>query len=281
MGEELPATDAVRHLVELAAPYADAIGLSPHLADVERMLRDGNGAQQQARAHLEGESLREVFAGTVAAAHRELGRPDRGYAGRTGMSDAHGQGRVVPDEERARALLEQLKSVHAVDIARDMVDRLGELRLPQARALGRDARGAGPGRRARLDRAHPRHPRGRSSASTAAERRRATCTTPWRRCSSPTPTPCSWRTPSARRHGSRRADEPAAPAPDDEPVAADAEAGGAGGRAGREASRAAKKPAAEEEAGGEEAGREEAGGEEAGREEEAGRRQLISLRSAS
>ena len=70
MGEELPAADAVRHLVELAAPYADAIGLSPHLADVERMLRDGNGAQQQVRAHLEGKSLREVFAGTVADAHR-------------------------------------------------------------------------------------------------------------------------------------------------------------------------------------------------------------------
>jgi carboxylate-amine ligase len=69
MGEELPATDAVRHLVELAAPCADAIGLSPHLADVERMLRDGNGAQQQSRARLEGMSLREVFAGTVAAAH--------------------------------------------------------------------------------------------------------------------------------------------------------------------------------------------------------------------
>ena len=54
MGEELPATDAVRHLVELAAPYADGIGLSPHLADVERMLRDGNGAQRQSRAHVEG-----------------------------------------------------------------------------------------------------------------------------------------------------------------------------------------------------------------------------------
>ncbi len=70
MGEELPAEDAVRHLVELAAPYADEIGLSPHLADVERMLRDGNGAQQQVRAHLEGKSLREVFAETVEAAHR-------------------------------------------------------------------------------------------------------------------------------------------------------------------------------------------------------------------
>jgi len=70
MGEELPATDAVRHLVELAAPYADGIGLSPHLADVERMLRDGNGAQQQVCAYQEGMSLKQVFAATVAAAHR-------------------------------------------------------------------------------------------------------------------------------------------------------------------------------------------------------------------
>ncbi len=37
------------------------------------------------------------------------------------MSDPNDQGRVVSDEERARALLEQLKSLHAVDIARDMV----------------------------------------------------------------------------------------------------------------------------------------------------------------
>jgi carboxylate-amine ligase len=70
MGEELQAADAIRHLVELAAPYADGIGLSPHLADVERMLRDGNGAQQQARAYQEGKSLEEVFARTVEAAHR-------------------------------------------------------------------------------------------------------------------------------------------------------------------------------------------------------------------
>ena len=34
------------------------------------MLREGNGAQQQARAHVEGETLPEVFAGTVADAHR-------------------------------------------------------------------------------------------------------------------------------------------------------------------------------------------------------------------
>ena len=37
------------------------------------------------------------------------------------MSEPKGQERVVPDEARARALLEQLKSVHAVDVGRDMV----------------------------------------------------------------------------------------------------------------------------------------------------------------
>ncbi len=37
------------------------------------------------------------------------------------MSEPDGQERVIPDEERARALLEQLKSVHAVDVGRDMV----------------------------------------------------------------------------------------------------------------------------------------------------------------
>jgi len=53
----------------LEAPYADELGLTPHLAGVERMLREGNGAQQQVKAHLEGESLEQVFAGTVARAH--------------------------------------------------------------------------------------------------------------------------------------------------------------------------------------------------------------------
>jgi hypothetical protein len=37
------------------------------------------------------------------------------------MSEPNERGRVVSDEERARAMLEQLKSVHAVDIGRDMV----------------------------------------------------------------------------------------------------------------------------------------------------------------
>ena len=67
-GEEVTAADAVRGLVELAAPHADALGLSPHLRGVERMLREGNGAQQQAKAHVKGGTLPGVFAGTVAQA---------------------------------------------------------------------------------------------------------------------------------------------------------------------------------------------------------------------
>ena len=57
--------------MELAAPHADALGLTPHLGDVERMLREGNGAQQQVKAHRKGETLSEVFAGTVARARAD------------------------------------------------------------------------------------------------------------------------------------------------------------------------------------------------------------------
>lgn len=65
---ELPAADAVRRLVERAAPYADELGIAPHLAGVERLLREGNGAQRQVRAHAAGKTLREVYAETVARA---------------------------------------------------------------------------------------------------------------------------------------------------------------------------------------------------------------------
>jgi carboxylate-amine ligase len=68
MRQEFDAADAVRELVEQAWPQADILGLSPHLSDVERMLREGNGAQQQVRAHLEGADIRDVFAETVRRA---------------------------------------------------------------------------------------------------------------------------------------------------------------------------------------------------------------------
>jgi carboxylate-amine ligase len=67
-GEEVPAAEAVRRLTTLAAPFAEGLGLNPHLDAVEKMLREGNGAQQQVKAHLEGESPSEIFARTVAQA---------------------------------------------------------------------------------------------------------------------------------------------------------------------------------------------------------------------
>jgi glutamate---cysteine ligase / carboxylate-amine ligase len=68
-GVEVAAVDAVRSLVELAAPHAGDLGLTRHLEDVERILREGNGAQKQIKSHVEGETLREVFAAAVARAH--------------------------------------------------------------------------------------------------------------------------------------------------------------------------------------------------------------------
>jgi carboxylate-amine ligase len=65
---EMPAADAVRRLVDRVAPFAEELGIGPHLADVEPLLRAGNGAQRQARAHAAGASLAEVFAETVARA---------------------------------------------------------------------------------------------------------------------------------------------------------------------------------------------------------------------
>ena len=65
---EEPAGDAIRRLVERAAPYADETAVAPHLADVERLLREGNGAQRQARALQKGPTLEEVYAETVARA---------------------------------------------------------------------------------------------------------------------------------------------------------------------------------------------------------------------
>ncbi|MFA4965943.1 MAG: YbdK family carboxylate-amine ligase [Thermoleophilia bacterium] len=78
LGEEVAAGDAVRRLLELAQPHAAALGLAPHLEGVERMLREGNGAQQQVRAHRGGEALAQVFAGTVARARASVlgGRAD-------------------------------------------------------------------------------------------------------------------------------------------------------------------------------------------------------------
>ncbi|MBN2205519.1 MAG: glutamate--cysteine ligase, partial [Thermoleophilia bacterium] len=78
---EVPAPDALRRLVELAAPRAADIGLQPHLDDVERLLREGNGAQRQAAAFRENGSLHEVFGDVVeqtADAAAALSAPESG-----------------------------------------------------------------------------------------------------------------------------------------------------------------------------------------------------------
>ena len=65
---EVAAGDALRELVETVAPAAERIGLAAYLGDVERLLREGSGAQRQIKAHLEGKSIEEVFAETVVRA---------------------------------------------------------------------------------------------------------------------------------------------------------------------------------------------------------------------
>ncbi len=47
------------------------------------------------------------------------------------MNDARDQGRVLTDEERARAMLDQLKSVHAFDVARDLIVALVNFSSPK------------------------------------------------------------------------------------------------------------------------------------------------------
>jgi len=64
-GRELPAADAVRELLEYVWPAAERLGVRPFIGNVERMLREGNGAQRQVADHVAGASLREAFAGTV------------------------------------------------------------------------------------------------------------------------------------------------------------------------------------------------------------------------
>ena len=49
---------AVERLVEWTADARDALGLDVHLADLERMLSSGNGAQRQRRRHDAGERMR-------------------------------------------------------------------------------------------------------------------------------------------------------------------------------------------------------------------------------
>ena len=72
---EVAAPDAVRALVDVAAPEAERLGCAQHLAGVGRLLEEGNGAQRQVRAYHEGKSLVEVYRETVLRAHADAGVP--------------------------------------------------------------------------------------------------------------------------------------------------------------------------------------------------------------
>jgi gamma-glutamyl:cysteine ligase YbdK (ATP-grasp superfamily) len=56
-------------------PEAERLGCAHHLAGVERLLGEGNGAQRQVRAYHEGKSLVEVYRETVLRAHADAGVP--------------------------------------------------------------------------------------------------------------------------------------------------------------------------------------------------------------
>jgi carboxylate-amine ligase len=62
---EVPAADAIRELLDYVWPAAERLGVRPFISNVERMLQEGNGAQQQVTAHLGGRPLRDVFAEQV------------------------------------------------------------------------------------------------------------------------------------------------------------------------------------------------------------------------
>ena len=63
---EVPAVEALAGLVDQVLPVAAELGLQPWLDGVDRMLREGNGAQRQEGAHRAGRSIEQVHAETVA-----------------------------------------------------------------------------------------------------------------------------------------------------------------------------------------------------------------------
>ncbi len=63
---EVPAVAAVERLVDWTADARDALGLDVHMADLDRMLARGNGAQRQRRRVDAGERIAEIYASVVA-----------------------------------------------------------------------------------------------------------------------------------------------------------------------------------------------------------------------
>jgi carboxylate-amine ligase len=70
---EVSAPDAIRALVETAGPEAERLGCLRYLDGVERLLREGNGAQRQSRAHEAGMPIVDVYRETVVRAQADAG----------------------------------------------------------------------------------------------------------------------------------------------------------------------------------------------------------------
>ena len=63
---EVPAAVAVERVVDWTSEARSALGLDGHMADLERLLANGNGAQRQRRRHAAGDSMDDIYAATVA-----------------------------------------------------------------------------------------------------------------------------------------------------------------------------------------------------------------------
>jgi carboxylate-amine ligase len=63
---EVPAVAAVERLLEWTSDARSALGLDRHMADLETLLANGNGAQRQRRRHAAGDAVEDVYAATVA-----------------------------------------------------------------------------------------------------------------------------------------------------------------------------------------------------------------------
>jgi carboxylate-amine ligase len=70
---EVPATTAVERLVDWTADARAALELDSYLADLERLLANGNGAQRQGRRHAAGAPVEDIYAAAVADTRATFG----------------------------------------------------------------------------------------------------------------------------------------------------------------------------------------------------------------
>jgi carboxylate-amine ligase len=77
---ELPAGDAIREIIDYSTGAQEQLGLGRHMAQVENLLKNGNGALRQIRAY--------EASGDITAAFREAVSRTRAMAGEdTGASN--------------------------------------------------------------------------------------------------------------------------------------------------------------------------------------------------